>query len=37
MIELIAGDLLGALVPAVISALFYFFTGDAPLSFNVMP
>lgn len=37
MIGLIAGDMLGAFLPAMISALYYFLTGKLPQSFNIMP
>ncbi|MBT3377635.1 MAG: hypothetical protein HN742_14295 [Lentisphaerae bacterium] len=37
MIGLIAGDMLGAFVPAMISAIYYFVTGDPPQSYNIMP
>ncbi len=37
MIGLIAGDMLGAFVPALISALYYLVTGNPPRSYNIMP
>lgn len=37
MIGLIAGDMLGAYVPAVISAIYYFITREPPPSYNIMP
>jgi hypothetical protein len=37
MIGLIAGEMLGAFVPAVISALYYFVTGELPPSYSIMP
>ncbi len=37
MIGVIAGDMLGAFVPAVISAIYYFATGNPPPSYNIMP
>lgn len=37
MIGLIAGDMLGAFVPAIISAVYYFITGAPPPSYNIMP
>jgi hypothetical protein len=37
MIGLIAGDMLGAFIPAIISAVYYFVTGEPPRSYNIMP
>jgi hypothetical protein len=37
MIGLIAGDMLGALVPAIISAVYYLASGELPPSFKIMP
>ena len=37
MIGVIAGDMLGAFVPALISAVYYFVTGRPPPSYNIMP
>jgi hypothetical protein len=37
MIGLIAGDMLGAFVPAIISAVYYLITGAPPPSYNIMP
>lgn len=37
MIGVIAGDMLGAFIPAVISAVYWMMTGDPPRSYNIMP
>ena len=37
MIGVIAGDMLGAFLPAVISAVYYGITKEPPRSFNIMP
>jgi hypothetical protein len=37
MIGLIAGDMLGAFVPAIISALYYFVSGELPPRYSVLP
>ena len=37
MYGLVAGDVLGGIVPLVISTIYYFATGNEPLQFNVMP
>ena len=37
MIGVIAGDMLGAFLPAIISAAYYFATGEPPPSYNIMP
>ena len=37
MIGLIAGDMLGAFIPALISAVYYLATGKPPASYNIMP
>ncbi len=37
MIGVIAGDMLGAFIPAVISAIYYFVTGSPPRSYIIMP
>ena len=37
MIGVIAGDMLGAFIPALISAVYYFVTEEPPPSYNIMP
>jgi len=38
MFGLIAGDLLGGLVPMVVGAIYYFWTGgQTPIGFRVLP
>jgi hypothetical protein len=37
MMGVIAGDMLGAFIPTIISAVHYFATGEPPLSYNIMP
>ena len=37
MIGIIAGDMLGGLIPMVIGAIYYFATGKVPKSFTVLP
>ena len=37
MLGLIAGDLLGVLIPSVVGAIYYLVTGEPALSFAVMP
>ena len=37
MIGLIAGDMLGAFVPPIISAVYYLLTEKQPPSYNIMP
>jgi hypothetical protein len=37
MIGLIAGEVLGAVFPSIVGAVYYFVTGDTPKSFLVLP
>jgi hypothetical protein len=37
MIGLIAGEMLGSLVPAIISAVYYFASGELPPSYMILP
>ncbi len=37
MIGLIAGEMLGGFIPAIISAIYYFVTGETPKAYLVMP
>jgi len=37
MIGIIAGDMLGGLIPIFIGVLYYFITGEVPQSFRVTP
>ena len=37
MIGLIAGEMLGGFIPAIISAIYYFVTGEVPKAYLVMP
>lgn len=37
MVGLIAGEVLGAVVPCIVGALYYFVTGDPPKAFLVLP
>jgi hypothetical protein len=37
MIGVIAGDMLGGIVPMVVGAIYYFATGKIPMSFRVLP
>lgn len=37
MIGLIAGDMLGGLIPMIVGALYYLLTGSPPVSFRVLP
>ncbi|MHC4505913.1 MAG: DUF6785 family protein, partial [Planctomycetota bacterium] len=37
MIGLIAGEMLGGFIPAIISAVYYFVTGETPKAYLVMP
>ena len=36
MIGLIAGEVLGALLPSLVGAIYYFLTGERPKAFQVM-
>ena len=37
MIGLIAGEILGAVFPCVVGAIYYAFTGEPPKTFLVLP
>jgi hypothetical protein len=37
MLGLIAGDLLGIVIPAIVGAIYYFVTGEPPKKFMILP
>lgn len=37
MFGLITGEMLGGVVPAIISAAYYFITGEQPVNYSFMP
>jgi len=37
MFGLIAGDMLGGIIPIVIGAIYYLITGELPVKFSIMP
>jgi hypothetical protein len=37
MMGLIAGEVLGAVFPSIVGAIYFFVTGDQPVAFRVLP